>query len=160
MTATDRLNQTVEMFADAPKDVRLLALLDYSKRLPELPERLADHPELFEEVPECQSPFSLIVEQADDVVHFYFRVPFEAPTVRVVGILHYIVPLPEGSRDIARRLEEIRDGGLVQVHALPAGRGGVDPRSRMVAPGEKLRPGGGAHRADEEALEARPVPGE
>jgi cysteine desulfuration protein SufE len=89
MTATDRLNQTVEMFADAPKDVRLLALLDYSKRLPELPERLADRPELFEEVPECQSPFSLIVEQEGDAVHFYFRVPFEAPTVRgYASILH------------------------------------------------------------------------
>ena len=89
MTATDSLNRTVEMFADAPKDVRLLALLDYSKRLPELPERLADHPELFVEVPECQSPFSLIVEQDEDVVHFYFRVPLEAPTVRgYASILH------------------------------------------------------------------------
>ena len=89
MTATDRLNQTVGMFADAPKDVRLLALLDYSKRLPELPERLADHPELFEGVPECQSPFSLIVEQDGDAVHFYFRVPLEAPTVRgYASVLH------------------------------------------------------------------------
>ena len=89
MTATDRLNRIVEMFADAPKDVRLHALLDYSRRLPELPERLSDHPELFEEVPECQSPFSLIVEQEGQAVHLYFRVPSEAPTVRgYASVLH------------------------------------------------------------------------
>ncbi len=89
MTATDRLNRTASMFADAPKDVRLHALLDYSKRLPELPERLADHPELFEVVAECQSPFSLIVEGDDESVHLFFRVPFEAPTVRgYASILH------------------------------------------------------------------------
>jgi len=89
MTATDRLKRTADMFADAPKDVRLHALLDYSRRLPELPERLADHPELFEVVPECQSPFSLIVEGDGDEVHVFFRVPFEAPTVRgYASILH------------------------------------------------------------------------
>lgn len=70
------------MFASAPKDLRLQALLDYSRRLPELPDRLAAHPELFEVVPECQSPFALIVEQDGDAVHFFFRVPAEAPTVR------------------------------------------------------------------------------
>lgn len=89
MTATDRLNHTVEMFAAVPKDVRVHALLDYSRRLPELPERLVDHPELFEVVPECQSPFALIVEEDGDTVRLYFRVPFEAPTVRgFASILH------------------------------------------------------------------------
>ncbi|MEA2009933.1 MAG: SufE family protein [Actinomycetota bacterium] len=81
-TATERLNRIVDMFASAPKDLRLQALLDYSRRLPELPDRLATHPELFEVVPECQSPFSLIVEQDGDAVHLFFRVPAEAPTVR------------------------------------------------------------------------------
>ena len=89
MTATDRLNRTVEMFAAVPKDVRVHALLDYSRRLPELPERLSEHPELFEVVPECQSPFALIVEQDDDVVHLFFRVPFEAPTVRGFASILY-----------------------------------------------------------------------
>lgn len=89
MTATDRLNRTAALFADAPKDVRLHALLDYSRRLPELPERLADQRELFEVVPECQSPFSLIVEGDDTAVHLFFRVPSEAPTVRgYASILH------------------------------------------------------------------------
>jgi cysteine desulfuration protein SufE len=89
MTATDRLTRTATLFADAPKDVRLHALLDYSRRLPELPERLAEQPELFEVVPECQSPFSLIVEGDDAAVHLFFRVPSEAPTVRgYASILH------------------------------------------------------------------------
>jgi cysteine desulfuration protein SufE len=40
-------------------------------------------------VPECQSPFSLIVEDEDDAVRLFFRVPPEAPTVRgYAGILH------------------------------------------------------------------------
>ena len=77
------------MFAAAPKEVRLHALLDYSRRLPDPPSRLADHPELFEEVPECQTPFALVVEPDGDVVRIYFRVPAESPTVRgYAGILH------------------------------------------------------------------------
>lgn len=77
------------MFASVPKNVRLEALLDYSRRLPPLPDRLADHPELFVVVRECQSPFALIVEEDGEAVHLHFRVPAEAPTVRgYAGILH------------------------------------------------------------------------
>jgi len=81
-TATERLNRIVDMFAAAPKALRLQALLDYSRRLPELPDRLTEHPELFEVVPECQSPFALITESNGDTVRLFFRVPAEAPTVR------------------------------------------------------------------------------
>ncbi len=87
-TASERLGHIVAMFASVPKAVRLEALLDYSRRLPALPDRLANNPELFVVVPECQSPFSLIVEGDDDAVHLFFRVPPEAPTVRgFAGIL-------------------------------------------------------------------------
>ena len=81
-TATERLNRIVDMFAAAPKELRLQALLDYSRRLPELPDRLSENPELFEVVPECQSPFALIAERDGDTVRLFFRVPAEAPTVR------------------------------------------------------------------------------
>jgi cysteine desulfuration protein SufE len=81
-TATERLNRIVDMFASAPKDLRLQALLDYSRRLPELPDRLTEHPELFEVVPECQSPFALVIERDGESVQLFFRVPAEAPTVR------------------------------------------------------------------------------
>ena len=88
-TAKERLDRIVEMFASVPKNVRLEALLDYSRRLPPPPDRLANHPELFVVVPECQSPFALIVEEDGDAVRLHFRVPAEAPTVRgYAGILH------------------------------------------------------------------------
>jgi cysteine desulfuration protein SufE len=89
MTAAERLLKVAAMFAEVPKEVRLEALLDYSRRLPDLPERLADHPEVMVRVPECQTPFSLLVEEEGGVVRLYFSVPPQAPTVRgYAGILH------------------------------------------------------------------------
>src|SRR5690625_7503122 len=41
---------------------RLQLLLEFANSLPELPERYAEHPELLEPVPECQSPIFLITE--------------------------------------------------------------------------------------------------
>lgn len=89
MSATDQLQKIAEMFAEAPKQVRLQALLDYSRRLPDLPPRLEEDPELLVDVPECQTPFALRVEPENGKVRIYFRVPAEAPTVRgYAGILH------------------------------------------------------------------------
>lgn len=89
MSATDRLQTIVDMFAAAPNQVKLQALLDYSRRLPELPPRLQEHPELLVDVPECQTPFALHVELEDGSVRIFFQVPAEAPTVRgYAGILH------------------------------------------------------------------------
>ena len=88
-TATDRLNQLGELFASSPREVRLQALLDYARRLPDLPDRLAEHPELLQPVPECQTPFALLVEAENGAVRLYFSVPAQAPTVRgYAGILH------------------------------------------------------------------------
>lgn len=85
-----RLEKIVDLFADAPPRLRIEALLDYSRRLPPLPARFADHPERLQRVPECQTPFFLAVEaQPDDTVHLFFDVPHESPTVRgYAGILH------------------------------------------------------------------------
>jgi len=89
MTATDRLLRLVHVFATAPKEVRLQALLDYSRRLPDVPDRLMERPELLEVVPECQTPFALVAEGDADAVHIHFQVPAESPTVRgFAGILH------------------------------------------------------------------------
>ncbi|WP_370517563.1 SufE family protein [Pseudactinotalea sp. HY160] len=77
--------------AMAPSD-RVQLLLDFSEGLPALPERLTDHPELLEPVPECQSPIFLTVE-VDGTgpaapVALFFSAPPEAPTTRgFAGIL-------------------------------------------------------------------------
>ena len=82
------LQAIVDMFASAPKELRLQALLDFSRRVPEPPRELIGT-DVFENVPECQTPFALATEIDDDgVVQIYFDAPAEAPTVRgYAGIL-------------------------------------------------------------------------
>ena len=84
-----QLQRIVDLFAGAPKELRLQALLEYARKLPPLPPHLAAHPELLEQVPECQTPFFLASEvDGDDRVTLHFQVPAEAPTTRgFAGIL-------------------------------------------------------------------------
>lgn len=75
----------------APQD-RLMLLLDFSANLPALPQRYAEHPELLEPVPECQTPLFLVTEVdgrgPDAAVRVYFQAPMESPTTRgFAGIL-------------------------------------------------------------------------
>jgi len=86
----DKLQGIVSMFKSAPKSLRLQALLEYSRKLPPLPEKYVEHPEFMQPVPECTSPFFLVTEQEPEGgVHLHFKVPEEAPTVRgYAGILH------------------------------------------------------------------------
>ncbi|MGH3850269.1 MAG: SufE family protein [Pseudonocardiaceae bacterium] len=87
--STPQLDRIVALFAGAPKDLRLQALLEYSRKVPPLPEDLAGHPELMEAVPECQTPFFLTSRLDDNQrVRLHFSVPAEAPTTRgFAGIL-------------------------------------------------------------------------
>jgi cysteine desulfuration protein SufE len=85
-----RLAKIVEDFAaSAPRD-RLELLLEYSQSLPPMPQRLAEHPERLERVPECQSPLFVAAEvEGDGRVHLYFDAPPESPTTRgFAGIFH------------------------------------------------------------------------
>ena len=59
----DKLQGIVNLFRSAPKPLRLQALLEYSKKLPALPEKYAEHPEFMQAVPECTSPFFLVTER-------------------------------------------------------------------------------------------------
>lgn len=90
MPTTPALQRIVDLFGSAPKDLRLQALLEYSRKVPPLPERYTDHPELLEQVPECQTPFFLATEvDPDHRVNLHFQVPAEAPTTRgFAGILY------------------------------------------------------------------------
>jgi cysteine desulfuration protein SufE len=88
MSLPPRLDRIVGMFAGAPRELRLQALFDYSKRVPPLPDHLAT--EEMEPVHECQTPFSLHARLDDEgLVRLAFSVPEEAPTVRgYAGILY------------------------------------------------------------------------
>jgi cysteine desulfuration protein SufE len=88
MALPERLARIVEVFRSSPKEFRVEALLDFSKRLPPLPPELADHREELERVPECQTPFFLASRLEGDRVRLYFDAPPESPTVRgYAGIL-------------------------------------------------------------------------
>ncbi len=79
------LAEIVDDFQAVSERERLELLLDFSRDLPELPARLTDHPELLEQVVECQSPLFLTVEVDDNeehTVNLFFSAPPEAPTTR------------------------------------------------------------------------------
>jgi cysteine desulfuration protein SufE len=79
---TPALVQIRDEFLELEQADRLQLLLEYANTLPELPERYASHPDLFERVEECQSPVYLFVEVDDGVVNLFATAPKEAPTTR------------------------------------------------------------------------------
>lgn len=89
MATPPALQRIVDLFAEAPRDLRLEALLEYSRGLPPLPPHLQGHREAMEQVVECQTPFFLATELGDDQrVQIWFDAPPEAPTTRgFAGIL-------------------------------------------------------------------------
>ncbi|MDJ0356385.1 SufE family protein [Paenarthrobacter sp. PH39-S1] len=87
------LADIVDDFQALDEPERLQLLLEFSRSLPPLPERLTDHPELLEQVVECQTPLFLTVETEKhddgDVIRLFFKAPPEAPTTRgFAGVLH------------------------------------------------------------------------
>ncbi len=71
-----------DFLALAERD-RLQLLLEFSRELPELPERYQYAPGLLERVEECQSPVRAFAEvDSDRTVHLYATAPQEAPTTR------------------------------------------------------------------------------
>ena len=89
MTMPDDLTNVVNDFAAVPPELRIELLVEQSERVPPLPEHLAGHPELLEEVEECQTPFFLATEVDEhDRVLVWFDCPPSAPTTRgFAGIL-------------------------------------------------------------------------
>ncbi|ASN51847.1 SufE family protein [Sinomonas sp. R1AF57] len=93
------LAEIVEDFQAVDERERLQLLLEFSRSLPDLPDRLKDHPEMLEQVVECQSPLFIAIETeapaegtaqaAGPVVRLFFSAPAEAPTTRgFASVLH------------------------------------------------------------------------
>jgi cysteine desulfuration protein SufE len=88
MALPAKLDRIVHLFSGAPKDLKLQALLEYSRKVPPLPERFEEHRDQMEQVRECLTPFFLATEVTDGKVELYFDAPKEAPTTRgYAGIL-------------------------------------------------------------------------
>ncbi len=88
-TLPPRLQRLVDLFAASPKQIKVEAMVDYSNRLADPPERLRSGEEL-ERVHECQTPFFVATEIDGEtsVVTLHFDVPRESPTMRgYAGIL-------------------------------------------------------------------------
>jgi cysteine desulfuration protein SufE len=77
------LDKTIARFRGADTQTRLELLLDYSNKLPELPERFrAARDQGLNRVPECQSPVFLFLELHEGGILLHADAPREAPTVR------------------------------------------------------------------------------
>lgn len=87
MTGSDaklppRLQEIVEDFQWAEGREKIEMLLDYSERMPPLPEWLQASHEAMDQVQECMTPVFVQAEENQGRLKFYFDVPPESPTVR------------------------------------------------------------------------------
>jgi cysteine desulfuration protein SufE len=104
------LETIIPRFKAADRTTRLETLLDYSRKLPPLPERLEAEKERGEHrVHECQTPVFLWVELVDGKVHIHADVPRESPTVR--GFISLLARTLEGAApdDVARIPDDLLD---------------------------------------------------
>ncbi len=156
MSLPPRLQEIVELFASAPRELRVQALLDYSRRVPPLPARFAEHRDRLEQVVECQTPFFLATEvDRDGSVQLWFDCPPEAPTVRgFAGILREglngepveaVLGVPAdfyAPMGLAEVVSVLRLRGMAailsrlkrQLHESPPGPPGVAPNQDPVSP--------------------------
>ena len=122
------LDTIIPRFRNADRTTRLETLLDYARRLPPLPERLAAEKALGHNlVHECQTPVHLWVERDNGALHFYGDVPRESPTVR--GYVSLLVRTLDGATppeveevpdDLLDRLKLVETLGMLRIGGLTA----------------------------------------
>lgn len=89
------IDKLIQRFGSTDGATRLDALLDASKKLPELPEHLRDDRNReAHRVAECQTPVFLWLERKGDLLRLHADVPRESPTVR--GFLSLVVRALDG----------------------------------------------------------------
>lgn len=82
MSIPARLQEIMSDFEISEGREKLELLLEYSEKLPPLPEWLQAARQQMDAVPECMTPVAVFAEQQDGGMKFYFDVPPESPTVR------------------------------------------------------------------------------
>lgn len=87
-----RLQEIIEEFSWAEGREKLELLLEYSEKMPPLPDWLNRDTNM-EQIHECMTPVFVHAEKENGGMHFYFDVPPESPTVR-----GYAAILGEGLR--------------------------------------------------------------
>lgn len=84
MATLETAESLIADFAGLRDSEKLDLLLEFSEKLPELPERYLDHPELLERVEECQSPVFLFVEIDKGLVRLFLALPRRLPPLEVL----------------------------------------------------------------------------
>ncbi len=77
-----RLNEIIEDFQFVEGREKIELLIEYSEKLPSLPDYLQNEHETMDRVEECMTPVFVKAETIYGKMHFYFDVPRESPTVR------------------------------------------------------------------------------
>jgi cysteine desulfuration protein SufE len=104
------LETLIPRFKSADRTTRLETLLDYSRKLPPLPQRYEEQKARGEHrVHECQTPVYLWVDVDEGRVHIHADVPRESPTVR--GFISLLARSLDGATpaDVARVPEDLLD---------------------------------------------------
>ena len=121
-----KLDRYVSRFKAADRATRLEALLDFSRKLPPLPQELEREKESHR-VPECQTPVYLWVDVDQGVVRISADVPRESPTVR--GFVSLLVNGLEGATpaEVAALPDDLLHSfgldetlGMLRMHGLTA----------------------------------------
>lgn len=76
-----RLQEIIEEFSWAEGREKLELLLEYSEKMPALPDWL-DRDSDMEQIHECMTPVFVHAELKNGGMHYFFDVPPESPTVR------------------------------------------------------------------------------
>lgn len=122
-----RFDKLIARFSAADRDTRLEALLDSSRKLPDVPARLAEALDRSVTVPECQTPVHLWVERDNGTLRFHGEVPRESPTVR--GYVSLLVRTLDGATlqevedvpdDLLDRLKLVEALGMLRIGGLTA----------------------------------------
>jgi cysteine desulfuration protein SufE len=110
LSSMPSIDSIIPRFKAADRTTRLETLLDYSRKLPPVPERLEEEKARGDHrVHECQTPVFLWVEVDQGKVHIHADVPRESPTVR--GFISLLARSLEGAtpEDVAKVPDDLLD---------------------------------------------------